>query len=373
MRVLVLPRHTSQAASCRHRFLQFLPALRERGIDCDVAPFFDEKYTAAVLSEGKPGWRFARALIGRTTQMLRARDYDLVVVHFELVPFLPYVFERVLIPSRIPIVVDFDDAIFHVYDRHTSAAVRTLLGDKLGRLMGDAALCCAGSEYLAAYARRFSSNVAVVPTVVDLRRFPASQPSTAGDTLSIGWIGSPSTTPHLRSIAGELAAFCRGRRAEVVAIGAHRFDAGDLPIRWLPWTEDTEVRDLARTDVGIMPLPDTPFTRGKCGFKLIQAMACWKPVVASPVGANCHIVDDGATGLFARDGEWGSALARLYDDPLLRERLGAAGRDRVVRDYSLDVWAPRVAALWTAAARREAVATPWAGIDMPRASRSCAE
>jgi glycosyltransferase involved in cell wall biosynthesis len=93
---------------------------------------------------------------------------------------------------------------------------------------------------------------------------------------------------------------------------------------------------------------------------LIQAMACWKPVVASPVGANCRIVEDGVTGLLAPDGEWSAALARLYDDPQLRDRLGVAGRARVVRDYSLEVWAPRVASLWTAAARRSAVATPWA-------------
>lgn len=360
LRVLILPRHSPRAASCRHRFIQYLPHLRAHGIECDVAPFFDERYTAAVLRGGeKQWWRFGGASWRRLQAVLRARRYDLVVVHAEFVPFLPHPFEHWLARLSTPFVVDFDDAFFHAYDEHPSSVIRWLLGAKLGRLMSEAALNTPGSDYLAAYARRFSTRVSMVPTVVDLDRYPSSRPpEPAGDRFSIGWIGSPATTPHLQAVVGELATLARTRNVEVVAIGATRFDPGPVPVRWVEWSEETEVDALAATHVGIMPLPATHWAEGKCGFKLIQAMACWRPVVASPVGANCRIVLHDVSGLHARPGEWGAALERLYVDPVLRERLGRAGRQTVEQHYSLAVWAPRLAALWSQAAGRDGATAP---------------
>ncbi len=351
VRVLILPRHAPQAASCRHRFVQFLPYLHAHGFSCDVVPFFDERYTAAVLGGGeKLWWRFAQASVRRLTALLTAHRYDLVVVHSEFIPFLPHVLEHWLGRRAVPFVVDFDDAFFHAYDQHPSALVRRMLGNKLGQLMAEAALNCAGSDYLCAYARRFSSNVALVPTVVDLSRYPSAPAAADADRFSIGWIGSPVTTPHLQSVLPELAAFARGRNVEIVAIGARRFDAGDAPVRWVAWSEQTEVAELSRTHVGIMPLPESMWTEGKCGFKLIQAMACWRPVVASPVGANVRIVEPGVSGLLAGPGEWVAALTRLYENPQLGAALGVNGRRTIERDYSLEVWAPRIAALWAQAA-----------------------
>lgn len=369
LRVLILPRHGPQAASCRHRFVQYLPYLSEHGFHCDVVPFFDERYTAAVLRGGeKLWWRFGQAAVRRLSALLHARRYDLVVVHAEFIPFLPHVLEHWLGRLAVPFVVDFDDAFFHAYDQHPSGFVRALLGAKLGRLMAEASLNCAGSDYLAEYARRFSSKVALVPTVVDLSRYPSAPTEPDAGRFSIGWIGSPATTPHLQSVMPELAAFAQGRNVEIVAIGARRFDAGTAPVRWVDWSEQTEVADLARTHVGIMPLPASMWTEGKCGFKLIQAMACWRPVVASPVGANLRIVDAGVSGLHARPGEWGAALTRLYDNPQLCATLGTAGRHTVERDYSLEVWAPRLAALWAQAAGTSVTAP----LDVQE-SRSCVE
>ena len=354
LRVLILPRHTPQAASCRHRFSQYLSYLQAHGFQCDVSTFFDERYTAAVLRGGqKQWWRFGKAALRRLLAVLSARRYDLVVVHAEFIPYLPHGFERWLAQLAIPYLVDFDDAYFHAYDQHSSALVRRLLGEKIGRLMQTAELNLAGSDYLAAYARRFSSQVSVVPTVVDLARYPAAPTEPDPTCFSIGWIGSPTTTPYLQSVMGELAAFAKGRNVQILAIGARRFDAGDAPVRFIEWSEDTEVEQLARAHVGIMPLPQTPWAEGKCGFKLIQTMACWRPVIASPVGANCRIVQDGVSGLHARPGEWRAAMERLYENASLRTKFGAAGRQTVEREYSLEVWAPRVAALWSHAAARD--------------------
>jgi glycosyltransferase involved in cell wall biosynthesis len=351
-RVLVLPRHSARAASGRHRFLQYLPYLKQHQFEIDVSPFFGERYTAALLDGGgKQWWRYGDAVMRRFSSVLRAGRYDLVVLHVEFIPFAPFVFERLLARLSIPFVLDFDDAFFHGYDRHRSRLVRALLGDKLGRLMGMAAVNCAGSDYLANYARRFSKRVQVVPTVVDLSRYPTAVPPEQADRFRIGWIGSPSTTPHLQSVVRELAQFAGGKDVELTAIGATPFDTGGLPTRWLSWSEDTEVTELARTHVGIMPLPDTPWAAGKCGFKLIQAMACWRPVIASPVGANVAIVRDGTSGLLATHGGWATALERLYADPGLRASMGAAGRHIVEREYSLAAWEPRLAQIWSDAAR----------------------
>jgi glycosyltransferase involved in cell wall biosynthesis len=353
IRTLILPRYSPQAASGRHRFLQYLPYLRRNGFDCDVSPFWDERYTAAVLGRGgKQWWRAGASSIRRVGAVMNAARHDLVVVHAEFIPFVPFAAERWLARLAAPYIVDFDDAFFEKYDEHRSAIVRRLLGGKLGRLMAGAALNSAGSDHLADYARRFSDRVQVVPTVVDMSRFPKAPPPRTVRPFTIGWIGSPATTPYLQGIAEELAAFARGRQVEIVAIGATPFDAAGAPIRWVPWSEETEVAELSKVDVGIMPLPSTRWAAGKCGFKLIQAMACWKPVVASPVGVNCRIVGDANSGLLAADGEWGAALARLYESPDWANTLGVAGRRMVEREYSLEVWAPRVAALWAQAAGR---------------------
>lgn len=333
--------------------MHYLPFLREQGIECDVSSFFDDGYTRAVLASGhKRWWRFVASLANRLRAVASAGKYDLVVVHAEFVPFAPFALERWLARMATPYVVDFDDAFFHSYDAHPSWLVRRMFGRKLARLMAGAAVNVAGNEYLAEYARRVTDRVSVVPTVVDLKRFPESPRVILPRPFRIGWIGSPATTGHLQSVMGELAEFARGRDVEILAIGAKPFEAGGAPIRFVEWTEATEVEELSSAHVGIMPLPDTPFARGKCGFKLIQAMACWRPVIGSPVGANCRIVEHGVSGFLARSGEWAAMLTRLYDDPGLAEAMGIAGRQSVARSYSLDVWGPRVASLWADAARR---------------------
>jgi glycosyltransferase involved in cell wall biosynthesis len=345
-RVLFLPRHDTLAASCRHRVMQYVPYLRELGFECTISPFFSNRYVELLVKEGrKSRLEVARGAVRRVMALLSAGRQDLLVIQAELFPYFPPLVERLLHGARIPYVLDFDDAFFHAYDQHESRSVRWQLRDKIADLIRGARLNMAGSPYLAEYARQCGGRVAVVPTVVDLNRYPRAQPIQRDPQFSIGWMGTPSTTPHLLSIAGELRAFCETRNARVIAVGARPFDFPGLPVQWAEWSEETEVQQLSRFDVGIMPLPDTPWTRGKCGFKLIQSMACWTPVVASAVGANCHIVEHGISGFLARPGEWTSALTALCDDVELRRRIGREARRAAEEKYSLQVWAPRLAAV----------------------------
>ena len=158
--------------------------------------------------------------------------------------------------------------------------------------------------------------------------------------------GSSSTARYLRDIAPALARVCRDGRARVRLVGSGSVDLPGVPVEGVGWREEAEVDEIRSFDVGIMPLPDAPWARGKCGFKLIQSMACGLPVVASPVGVNGEIVADGADGFLARDaGEWVAALARLKGDAALGGRLGKAGRRKVEARYCLQVTGARVVAV----------------------------
>jgi len=202
-----------------------------------------------------------------------------------------------------------------------------------------AACVFAGNHYLANYFSQFNRNVVLLPTVVDLRRY--SQTKTRYDILGgcafrIGWIGSPSTAMYLDVVCESLFRFCGEWNAQVVLVGAGKKIIPGVPVESRDWSENTEVPDILSFDVGIMPLYDSPWARGKCGFKLIQYMACGIPVVASPVGANNDIVQDGVNGfLAANDLEWVEDLKLLAQDYRVRERMGKAGRERVEREFSL--------------------------------------
>ena len=267
----------------------------------------------------------------------------LVVIEYELLPWLPAVLERWLAWRGFRMVLDYDDAIFHQYDAHPNPWVRRLLGRKIATVMRLAHTVVAGNAYLADYARRAGARrVVVIPTVIDLLRYPVVERAHHTEVFTIGWIGSPSTARYLQGVAPALAQVCADGRAMVRLIGAGSADLRGVPVDAIPWREETEVDEIRRCDVGIMPLPDEPWARGKCGFKLIQYMACGLPVVASPVGVNQQIVEHGVNGFLAQTPqEWVTALDTLRNDPALRARMGAAGRRKVETTYCLQVTAPQ--------------------------------
>ncbi len=183
--------------------------------------------------------------------------------------------------------------------------------------------------------------------------------------MTIGWIGSPLTSSYLDLLRPALAALTARIPLRLLLIGAAPTALAGLPVERVAWSQDTEAAEIARCDVGVMPLPDLPWERGKCGYKLIQFMACALPVVASPVGANRDIIVPGETGfLAARGADWVSMLSRLHHDPQLRRRMGEAGRRRAEQLYSLQITAPRLVDLLRrlAAGRTPEMRTPAAGV-----------
>ncbi|MGY6552419.1 MAG: glycosyltransferase family 4 protein [Erythrobacter sp.] len=342
----MLSRYERTGASSRQRMLQYEQYLKSAGIVSSIEPFFDTFYLEALYA-GRPTRTSAvAAYYRRALQLRRAMSADLLWIEKEALPWAPWAIEKAFLPGSIPVAVDLDDAVFHQYDLHRHSGIRLMLGKKLDELMKSASLVTAGNQYLADRAERAgATRVEIVPTVVDLSAYSMRSDPQTDAAVKIGWIGTPSTwnayvLPMLRLLTG--VAKSAGARISVVGGG------GNVPvdpiIDNLPWAEATEVEQIQLMDIGIMPLTDTPWARGKCGYKLIQYMACGLPVVASPVGVNADIVDHGVNGFLAsNDEEWRSALNTLLADPDLRRRMGAAGRKKVEEQYSLQVWGPRVA------------------------------
>ena len=348
MNVVMLSRYQRNGASSRLRLLQYIDHLKQWGLASASEPFFDESYLASRYSGGYGLAAAARAYSRRARRLRYAQHTDLIWLEKEALPWVPWLMEQWLLPGGVPIVLDLDDAVFHQYDLHASAAVRLLLGRKLDRLMASATLVMAGNQYLADRAiAAGAGRVVIVPTVVDLSVYKRRHWQSTDTAPYIGWIGTPSTwvayvTPRLPLLA-EVAALAGARLLAVGAgSGVERHEVLDSVL----WTEETEVSRIQQMDIGIMPLTDTPWARGKCGYKLIQYMACGIPVVASPVGVNTEIIEHGVNGFLAtNDAEWKSALTTLLADPDLRQKMGAAGRRKVEEKYSLQVWGPKVASL----------------------------
>jgi glycosyltransferase involved in cell wall biosynthesis len=348
MKILVLSRYGRLGASSRMRSYQYSSWFRNAGIEMVPAPLFSDAYVRGLQRNCRSPVEAVRAYFGRLHTLLQSGRFDLVWIEKEALPWLPAWIEKLLLPGAVPYVLDYDDAVFHYYDESRNPFVKFLLGGKHPSLMRGAALVVAGNEYLAGFASRAgATNVEIVPTVIDLDRYPVPVRNgvSAIGAPTVGWIGQRATALFLTPYASLFDRLTTERLATFSAIGIDASALG-LPMNSIPWTEDTEVESIARLDIGIMPLLDEAFERGKCGYKLIQYMACGLPVVASPVGVNRQIVEHGINGFLAETPkQWEQALRTLLADRALRERMGLAGRLKVEQKYSLQTTAPRLAEL----------------------------
>lgn len=336
--------------------MQYLPHLEVAGFDVDLKSFFDADYLPSLYAGRKPSSAIWRSYARRLQDLVQAKGKaDLIWLEKEALPWVPSVLEGRLMPSGIPVVSDFDDAVFHRYDMHRLQPVRTLLGRKFSHVMKDSASVFAGNGYLADYARKAGAAATeIIPTVVDVEHYRVKVDSVNVDEPVIGWIGTPSTwrecvepfLPLFRGVA-------QTSGARIHAVGVRMTSSEEEGIHFLPWNEEGEIERINAMDIGVMPLPDTPWMRGKCGYKLIQYMACGLPVVASPVGVNAEIVEHGVNGFLAETpDDWSRALKTLICNPELRRQMGVAGRERVEERYSLQVYGPRVASLLSDIAAR---------------------
>jgi glycosyltransferase involved in cell wall biosynthesis len=350
-KILFLTPSPVESASERYRVYQFLPYFERRGYLCVVRPFASRALHRAI----QQGQLAAKLLytplcyLRRMTALAEISRCAAVVVHRGIFPFPWPSAEALFLGGKAKVIFDFDDAI-HIGHQNTANAkypwiYKLKYGSGINGMLRKSGHVIAGNQTLADYAMRFNAHVSIIPTVVDLERYTYQPPQAASeDMLTIGWVGSRSTSPYLLEVEGALRRLCEMHPGRI------RFRFYGDPQRQfrlpncesLPFSLATEIADLRRIDIGIMPLPDNDWTRGKCAFKAIQYMALGIPTVTSPVGMARELVRDEGNGLWAKTGEeWLNALHRLVCDPQLRRRLAAEARRTVEAHYSLQVWGPR--------------------------------
>ena len=344
MKILLLSRYSRLGASSRIRSYQYLPYLGLNGVQVSIAPFFDSKYLIDLYAKRPRSLiTILRSYIRRLTFLLKSGSFDMLWIEYEILPWIPVWAERMLVRLRIPYMVDFDDAIFHRYDMHSNDIVRMLLGRKIDKVMRGASLVIVGNKYLENRAKRAAAKwVEILPSVIDLERYRL-KPYKEKSVFTIGWIGSPTTARYLHIVEPVIADLCKDRKIQLVLVGSGNLHLNRIPVKIRTWSETSEVDDIQDFDVGIMPMPNNFWTRGKCGYKLIQYMASGRPVIASRVGVNPEIVEDGVNGFLAENtGDWIRAFENLKNDFSLRMQMGKSGRRRVETQYCLQVTAPRL-------------------------------
>ena len=338
LRVLGLALYGPLAASNRYRLAQYKNGLHKNAIDLEVHHLLDDTYLRNQFS-GKKNSYFSLIKLAwkRVYMLLSSHDYDLIILHCELLPMIPAFIEKMLLKS--PYIYDFDDAFFLRYRQGNLKNFNFFLGNKFDSIISSASAINAGNKYLVDYAKKLNQNTNLFPTVVDTDRYYVNQ-TKESNIFTIGWIGSPSTSQYLAEMIGPLNELGKKIPIQMIVIGGSAPEIENIAIREILWSEDQEIELINKFDVGIMPLPATDWARGKCAFKLLQYMACGVPVVASNVGANIDVVNSDV-GFLVQDKEsWINALTQIHEDSRLRAELGYNGRALVEKKYSLSANLP---------------------------------
>ncbi len=331
----------------RYRLEQWEPLLRERGVDITYSAFEDEELHELLYKRGMMGKKLrlvTRGLGGRLSLVRKVKDYDLVYIFREAALLGPPVFERLIAQSGVPVVFDFDDAIFVSYRSPSNGYLSYLkFASKTKTICRLASHVMVGNQYLADYARQVNDRVTVIPTTIDTAKYRVLERKEKSGPLVIGWTGSHSTVQHLDTIRGALKKLAEKESFRLRVIGTPSYECPPVDVEAMRWRSETEFEDVSEIDIGMMPLPDDHWTKGKCGLKALQFMAAGIPTICSPVGVNTDIIQDDQNGFIAAtEDEWVEKLTLLLHSPELRQRLGHAGRATVEEKYSAITQTPRV-------------------------------
>jgi glycosyltransferase involved in cell wall biosynthesis len=356
-RILFLVPHPIDDPAYRYRVQQFIPYLTNAGYECTVSPFSSGALFRALRSRGKLATKGAHTLYctaRRIKRLAYLQQFDLIVIHREVFPFFTPVFEKWVLSRNPRVIFTFDDAIHtghhEVSDLNHPFLYRFKYGRGVNEVLTRSLHVIAGNRILADYARRFNSNVTVIPTVVDCSQY-SYKPKCGNERgpVTVGWIGSRTTVRYLPAIEPALKRLAEENPGKVrfSFLGCPEYKPNLPNVTSLPFTVDAELSYLRTLDIGIMPLPDTEWTRGKCAFKAIQYMGMGIPTVASPVGITSDLIAHNVNGLLATSvEEWFQALNLLVNDSNIRVKFSLEARRTIERSYSLQVWGPRLASLF---------------------------
>jgi glycosyltransferase involved in cell wall biosynthesis len=346
VRVLFLTKYPLEGASSRYRVFQYLPFVEAAGIEYEVQSFLTPEMYRAMNARTSTARKFAATIaasIRRVLAVRHAKDFDLVFMQRECLPAGPPILERLVRRAGAKIIFDYDDALF-IFRKsaHTPAADIFKQPSRVRRIFRLADCVLAGNEWLRSQAAPYCSDVRVFHVAEDLLRFTARPDHRQEATVTIGWLGSPSTERYLDLIRGPLRTICsRYPHVRVKIIGGGRFADDGIPVEHVPWSLTTEVEQLHTFDIGIMPLPSEEWSLGKSGGKARTYMAVGLPVVCTDIGFNRELVTNDVTGfLVTSHDQWIAALDQLITDSELRSRIGTSARREVEERFSLQRLGP---------------------------------
>lgn len=355
-RILFIADHRpDRSPGQRYRFEQYLDVLEAHGYRCSLSYVLNAADDHVFY---RPGNYLRKALIVAKSFWVRwcdwrkRDDYDIVFIFRNCVLTGSLYFEKKWSKSGKPIVFDFDDAIWKNDTSHANRLFAWLKRpEKIKFTISISHSVLAGNAYLADFARHYSNKVSIVPTTIDTERYRCARPERLGSPVVIGWTGSITTIKHFLWAKPALLEIKKKYKSAVrfVVIGDENFADAELGIQGQAWRSETEAEDLSVLDIGIMPLPDDAWTKGKCGLKGLQYMALGIATVMSPVGVNATIVQDGVNGRLARTtAEWIQVLTELIENPGLRHQLGESARKTVESEYSKNHWKQEYLAIFDA-------------------------
>jgi len=342
MKILfVVPYPHGKAPSQRFRYEQYLVFLKDKSWQYTLAPFLDDRTWSILYKPGFVSQKVFGIILGfikRFILLFSMNKYDFVFIHREATPIGPPWFEWLVSKVlRKKIIYDFDDAIWIPNTSKTNKIVAGLKWHgKVASICKWAYKISCGNAYLQEYARQFNLNVTVTPTNIDTLHHHNHLKNQVTDKVIIGWTGTHSTMKYINVLVPVLQKLEREYDFDFKVISNQ---APDLPLKSLvyqPWRKEQEIEDLATFNVGLMPLEDDPWAKGKCAFKALQYMALGIPALVSPVGMNTEVVTDGVNGFICTTPtDWYTKLERLINDVGLRSQLGKAAREKIETDYAV--------------------------------------
>jgi len=342
MKVLIVCLHApDRVPGQRFRFEQYLDYLREQGVETTYSNLLEEKDYKYFYGQKKYFRKLGIVIKGflkRLRELKKIRNYDIVFIQREAFMLGTCYFEK-RYAKRSKIIFDYDDAIWLDLVSGHNRRFRFLKNpDKTKTIIGLSRLVFAGNQFLADYAKQFNQNVVIVPTTIDTNVYQPAY-DMGKERICIGWSGSFSTIAHFTTCLDALRVIKNkyGNRVYFKVIGDGKYRNEELNIKGEDWKKESEVKDLKEIDIGIMPLPDDEWSKGKCGLKGLQYMALAIPTIMSPVGVNKDIITDGVNGFLASaTDEWVNKLSTLIESAELRGEMGGKGRKTVVEQYSVE-------------------------------------
>jgi len=348
MNILALTKYSYEGPSSRYRFYNYKNCFKENNINMTIKPLFKKSYFTSTNKIEKIAivlFSYLSRFFLLSNLLIFKNKYQLVLIEYELFPYFPAWFEYLLHKRGINYIVDYDDAIFHKYDMSTNKIIYKLFKNKIAKVINYAKHVIVCNAYLYEYAKKYNSNISSLPTVVLLEKYKKELLAFQKENNSfiVGWIGSRTTSIYILEILPAIKKFVDqypNVQFNLVGFDKTLLSKEDLQkhhLNIITWSEEEEIKNILAFDVGIMPLHNDPWSKGKCGFKLVQYMSCQKPVIASPVGINCSLVENGKNGFLVNGlDEWFNAFEKLYLDRNLRENMAGNNFDKIIKKFNYD-------------------------------------